>query len=91
MKSVLAKSACQGLSVMHAEREPVLGIGAGERIHDVEVACLQMRDDLLAKAVELLLLQRLVDLAPVDPLLGARLANDEAVLGSGLCALPCRP
>ena len=41
----------------HAQRQPVLGIGAGERVHDVDVVCLQMRDDLLAKAVELLLFE----------------------------------
>ncbi len=71
----------------YAQRQPVLGIGACERVHDVEVVCLQMRDDLLAKAVELLLFHRLVDLSPVDALLGARLADDEPVLGRAPCVL----
>ena len=81
MKSVFAKSACQGLSVMHADRDAVRGIGAGEGVDDVDVALAQARGDLLAQPLEALLGDLGVDVAPPDPLLGARLADDELVLG----------
>src|SRR2546430_16487756 len=57
------------------------GVGAGERIDDVDlVTLLEMRDDLLAQAVELILGERPVDVAPPDPALRGGLADEELVL-----------
>jgi hypothetical protein len=57
----------------------VRGVSAGERIDDVDVPLVEVGDDLLAKTVELLLGQRLVDLAPPDAVLRTGLADDELV------------
>ena len=55
-------------------------IGAGESIDDVErILCIQMGDDLRAQPLELRLGERMVDLAPPDPVLGAGLDDDELV------------
>ena len=62
-----------------ANAEPVRRVGSGERVHDVQVARLQVRDELVAKALEAGVLDRLVHAAPPDPALGARLADDELV------------
>ena len=59
---------------------PVLRVGARERVDDVEVARREVRRDLLAQAVEALLRELLVDVAPPDAVLGAGLAHDELVL-----------
>ena len=63
-----------------ADGDPLLRVGAGERIDDVDVAVADVRDDLLAQTLEVLLRDLRVDLAPPDPVLGARLADDELVL-----------
>ena len=57
----------------------MLGIGAGERVHDVEVLALEAGDDPCAQSVEALLGELAVDVAPPDPLLRARLTDDELV------------
>jgi hypothetical protein len=59
----------------------VCGVGAGERVDDVEILAVEVRDDLRAQPVEALLLERLVDRAPPDSALGPGLADDELVLG----------
>ena len=64
----------------HTNGDPVLGICAREGVHDVEVAAAEVRDHLLAQAVEVLLGDLGVDVTPPDPLLGAGLADDELVL-----------
>ena len=64
-----------------ADGDPLLRVGAGERVDDVEVAVAEVRDDLLAQPLEVLLRDLRVDVAPPDPVLGARLADDELVLG----------
>ena len=63
-----------------ADGDPMLGVGAGERVHDVEVAAAEVRDGLLAQPVEMLLGDLGVDVPPPDPVLRARLADDELVL-----------
>ena len=63
-----------------ADGDPLLRVGAGERVDDVEVAVAEVRDDLLAQPLEVLLRDLRVDVAPPDPVLGARLADDELVL-----------
>ena len=62
-----------------ADAQPVRGIGAGERVDDVEVALLEVGDDLVPQPVEVGFGQRLVDGAPPDPLLRAGLLDDELV------------
>jgi hypothetical protein len=62
-----------------ADGDPVRGVGAGERVDDVDVLLVEVGDDLLAETVELLLGQRLVDLAPPDAVLRTGLADDELV------------
>ena len=65
----------------HAHADPVVRVGAGEGIDDVErILRVEVLDDLRAQAVEPLLGQRVVDLAPPDAILGAGLADDELVL-----------
>ena len=59
--------------------EPVCRIGAGERVDDVEVLMLEKRGDLVAEPIELHFLQLLVDRAPPDSILRARLADKEFV------------
>ena len=81
MKSVLAKSACHGDPVITRTQQPVCRVGARVRVDDVEVARVQVLGDLVAEAVEVLLRDRLVDLAPRDPVLGLRLLHEELVLG----------
>ena len=57
------------------------GIGAGERVDDVEDRLhVEIRDDLVAEPEEVLLLERLVDVSPPDAVLRAGLAHDELVL-----------
>ena len=63
-----------------ADREAVLGIGAAEGVDHVEVALLEVRDDLPAQPVEVLLGDLGVRVAPPDAVLGAGLAHDELVL-----------
>jgi hypothetical protein len=55
-------------------------VGAGERVDDVDVLVLEVRGDLLAQALEVLLRDRLVDLAPPDAVLGSGFPDDELVL-----------
>jgi hypothetical protein len=55
-------------------------IGARERVDDVEVLALEVRDDLAAQAVEPLFGQLAVYVPPADPPLRTRLADDELVL-----------
>jgi hypothetical protein len=64
----------------HAHADPVGRIGARESVDDVAVLALEMGDHLRAQSVEVVLLERLVDLAPPDPVLGTRLTDDELVL-----------
>ena len=80
MKSVFAKSACQGLSRDDADGEAMRWIGARERVDDVDVALAQAGRDLLAKALVVLLGDLGIHVAPPDPRLGAGLAHDELVL-----------
>ena len=63
-----------------ADGDPMPGVGAGEGVHDVEVAAAEVRDGLLSQPVEMLLGDLGVDVAPPDPVLRARLADDELVL-----------
>ena len=63
-----------------AHGEPVLRVGARERVHDVEIAAVEVGRDLVAQALEVLLRDLLVDVAPPDAALGAGLAHDELVL-----------
>ena len=63
-----------------AHGDPVGGIGPGEGVDDVELLPVEVGDDLLAQALEVLLGQRLVHAAPPDALLRPRLADDELVL-----------
>ena len=56
-------------------------VGAGERVHDVDVALAQPVRDLLAQPLEVVLRDVGVDVAPPDARLGAGLADDELVLG----------
>ena len=58
----------------------MLRIGAGERVDDVEIALAEVRGDLLAQTLEPVLGELRVDVAPPDPVLRARLADDELVL-----------
>ena len=65
----------------HADADPMLRVGAGERVDHVET--LLGREEvghLATEVVEARLLERPVDLSPPDPLLGAGLAHDELVL-----------
>ena len=65
-----------------ADADPMRRVGAGECVDDVEALLPgEVVDDLAAERLEVVLLDRAVDLAPPDPLLGARLADDELVLG----------
>ena len=63
-----------------AHREPVLRVSAAEGVDHVDVPPLEVRDDLGAQPVEVLLRDLGVDVAPPDPVLGARLVHDELVL-----------
>jgi hypothetical protein len=65
----------------HAHEQAVRGVGARERVHDVEVMPVQVVHDLFAEAFEVLLVHRLVDVAPRDAVFGLRLAHEELVLG----------
>jgi hypothetical protein len=58
----------------------VRGVGGGERVHDVDVPRVEVGDDFCAEVLEVLLGQRLVDLAPPDAIFGTGLADDELVL-----------
>ena len=80
MNIVRAKSAWYGMVRDDADGDPLLRVGAGEGVDDVEVAVADVRDDLLAQPLEMLLRDLRVDLAPPDPVLGARLADEELVL-----------
>jgi len=64
-----------------ADGDPLLRVGAGEGVDDVEAAVADVRHDLLAQSFEVLLRDLRIDLAPPDPVLGARLADEELVLG----------
>ena len=80
MNIVFANSAWYGAAGDDAHGDPVRRVGAGEGVDDVEVLRVEVRDDLLAQPLEVLLGDRLVDGAPPDPLLRAGLADDELVL-----------
>jgi hypothetical protein len=58
----------------------VCGICAGEGVDDVDVAGIETTDELAAEAVEVILVDRLVDSPPPDPLFRLGLADDELVL-----------
>ena len=64
MNSVFANSACHGLYVTTRSDEPMSGIGACERIDDVDVLVVEEGDDLRAQPLEAVLLDRLVDRSP---------------------------
>ena len=64
-----------------ADGEAVLGIGAAvEVLHEQLVAPIQVFDDVRAQRLELLLGERLVDLAPVDVRFGRRFFDEEFVV-----------
>ena len=63
-----------------ADGDSVPGIGAGIRVHDVDVFLLQAGDDLVAQTLERLLRERGVHLRPPDALFRLGLADDELVL-----------
>ena len=64
-----------------ADSDPVRGVGPGKGVHDVErLLILEVGDHLLAEAFERFLLDRLIEAAPADPVLGLRLLDDELVL-----------
>src|SRR5581483_4087866 len=65
----------------HADGHAVRRVGPGVRVDDVDVARVQVRDELRAQPVEVLLVERLVDRPPPDALLRFRLPHDELVLG----------
>jgi hypothetical protein len=73
----------------HPHEQSVGRVGARERVDHIEVAAVQMVDDLLAKALEVLLVHRLVDVPPRDPVLGLRLADEELVLGRAPSVASC--
>ena len=65
----------------HAHGDAVRGIGARERVDDVEGGLrVEMRRDLVSQALERVFGQLLVHVAPPDPVFRARLADDELVL-----------
>ena len=80
MNIVFAKSAWYGCVVRTRTESRWLRVGAAEGVDHVDVARLEVRDDLRAQAVEMLLRDLGVRVAPPDPLLGAGLAHDELVL-----------
>ena len=80
MNIVRAKSAWYGWFVTTRTAIRCFGIGAGERVDDVEVAAAEVLDGLLAQPVEVRLRDLGVDVPPPDPVLGAGLADDELVL-----------
>ena len=61
-------------------RHAIRRIGAGVGIDDVQVPLAEVSGHLRVEALEAPGLERLVDLAPPDPLLGAGLAHDELVV-----------
>ena len=61
------------------ERQAVRGIGAGERIDDIDVLLVEVGDDLRTQPLEAVFLDRLVDRSPPEPIFGAGLAHDELV------------
>jgi hypothetical protein len=63
-----------------ADGDALLRVGARERVDDVDVAAAEVRRHLLAQTLEVLLRDLRVDVAPPDPLLRARLTDDELVL-----------
>ncbi len=64
-----------------ADGDAVLRVGAGEGVEDIEIpVAAEVRCDLFTQPLEMLLRDLGVDVAPPDPVLGARLANDELVL-----------
>ena len=76
----------------HPHGDAVGGIGAGERVDDIDVALAQQRAaDLLARPLEVLLGDLHVDVAPPDPLLRARVrARRTCPSASARCARRCR-
>jgi hypothetical protein len=69
-----------GELVDHSNREAVLGIGAGPRVEDVELAFLHVSHHVAMEEIELLRLDRTVDRAPVHVALAGRVADDELVV-----------
>ena len=62
-------------------------VGTRERIDDVEVTRPEEGSDLRPQRVEVRFVDRMVDLAPPDAILGAAFGNDELVVGSATCVL----
>jgi hypothetical protein len=84
MKSVFAKSACQGSLIFQAHRHAMSRIGAGEGVHHVDVAFAE------AEATSGGGAEASLDLGATRPtrsVTGARLADDELVLETA----PCTP
>ena len=52
-----------------AEAEATRGVCAGERVDDVDVGLVEVRDEPVAEPVEARLLDRVVDVSPADPIL----------------------
>ena len=63
-----------------ADRQAVVGIGAGVEILDEQLLALQVRDDVAAQHVEVRGVDRLVDLAPPDLRFARRLLDHELVV-----------
>ena len=73
----------------HAHADPVRRVGAGPGVDDVErVGGAELRRHLVAQAVEVLLGERLVDVAPPDAVLRAALLDEELVLRRAAGELP---
>ena len=72
----------------HANRDSVGGIRSRKGVDDVDVALAQTSGDLLAEMLEALLGDLGIDVSPPDSRLGARLADDELVLGRAARVLP---
>jgi len=63
-----------------ADRQAVFGIGTGIQILDEQFLPLEVRNDVAAQRVELLQVNRLVDLAPPDLRVAGRLLDHELVV-----------
>src|SRR5580765_7416274 len=72
----------------YTEREPVRRVRARKGVDDVEILVLEERGDLGAQPFEAFLVDRPVDAAPVDPVLGSRLVDDELVVRRSARVVP---
>jgi len=70
------------------DREPVGRVGPREDVLDPDRSALEVRDDAVEECVEASGVERLVDLAPVDPVGARRLADP--LIAPGPSVLPRR-